>query len=84
MKYLCPKQVAAQFGVSERTVRRMMCAGHIRAFRIGAKLWRTDQASLDDYINTGQYGRYRRQLGPLRPIADKPDDLVPARELEPV
>src|ERR1700750_335622 len=46
MKYLCPKEVAAQFGISERTVRRMMAAGHIQAFRIGAKLWRTDQASL--------------------------------------
>ena len=82
MKYLCPKEVAAQFGISERTVRRMMAAGQIQAFRIGAKLWRTDQASLDDYINTGQYGRYRRQLGPLPPMPGKADDLVPARKLE--
>jgi excisionase family DNA binding protein len=82
MKYLCPKEVAAQFGISERTVQRMMAAGYIQAFRIGAKLWRTDQASLDDYINTGQYGRYRRQLGPLRPMPGKPDDLVPACKLE--
>jgi excisionase family DNA binding protein len=82
MKYLCPKEGAAQFGISERTVRRMMAAGYIQAFRIGTKLWRTDQASLDDYINTGQYGRYRRQLGPLRPMPDKRDDLVPARKLE--
>ena len=82
MKYLCPKEVAAQFGIGERTVRRMMAAGHIKAFRIGAKLWRTDQASLDDYINTGQYGHYRRQLGQLRPMPGKPDDVVPASKLE--
>jgi excisionase family DNA binding protein len=37
MKYLCPKEVAAQFGISERTVRRMIAAGHVQAFRIGAK-----------------------------------------------
>ena len=60
----------------------MMCAGHIRAFRIGAKLWRTDQASLDDYINMGHYGSYRPQLGPLPPMPGKADDLVPARKLE--
>src|SRR3954468_17695707 len=79
MKYLCPKEVAAQFGISERAVRRMMASGHLQAFRVGAKLWRTDQASLDDYINTGQFGRYRRYLGPLRPMAStKPDDVVPA------
>jgi excisionase family DNA binding protein len=82
MKYLCAKQVVAQFGISERTVRRMMAAGDIQAFRIGAKLWRTDQASLDDYINTGQYGRYRRYLGPLRPMAGKPDEIEPARKLD--
>jgi hypothetical protein len=31
-----------------------------RSRRIGTKLWRTDQASLEDYISTGQHGRYRR------------------------
>ena len=49
-----PKGLAAQFGISERTVRHMMAAGHVQAFGIGAKLWRMDQASLDDYINIGQ------------------------------
>jgi hypothetical protein len=32
-------------------------------FSIGTRLWRTDRASGDDYINMGQCGRYRRQLG---------------------
>lgn len=59
---LGPKDVATQFGISERTARRMMNDGHLSAIRIGAKLWRTDQASMDEYVKEGQYTRYRREL----------------------
>lgn len=62
MHNLGRKDVATQFGISERTVRRMMNDGHLSAIRIGAKLWRTDQASIDEYVKEGQYTRYRREL----------------------
>jgi excisionase family DNA binding protein len=47
---LGPKDVATQFGISERTARRMMNDGDLGAIRIRAKLWRTDQASMDEYV----------------------------------
>lgn len=36
--------------------------GHLSAIPIGAKLWRTDQASIDEYVKEGPYTRYRREL----------------------
>ena len=66
MLYLSPKQISAQLGISERTVRRWMCAGHIRAFRVGTKLWRADQRAVEEYLREGQYKRYRRELRLVR------------------
>jgi excisionase family DNA binding protein len=59
---LCAKEVAGQLGVSPRTVARLMRAGDIEAFKVGAKLWRTSQADVADYV-IRQYERYR---GPLK------------------
>ena len=63
--YLNAKHVARQLGVSERTVTRLLRAGHLPAFRLGTKLWRTTQTAVDEYVKEGQYGRYRRHL-PVR------------------
>jgi excisionase family DNA binding protein len=66
MPHLSPKDVAAQLGISERTVRRMLNEGHLPGFRIGTKLWRTEQGFVDEYVREGQYARYRHELRRLR------------------
>jgi excisionase family DNA binding protein len=67
MWYLSPKDLAAQLGISEQTaVRRMLNEGHLPGFRIGTKLWRTEQGFVDEYVREGQYARYRHELRRLR------------------
>jgi excisionase family DNA binding protein len=62
---LCPKEVAGELGVSERTARRLMREQSIESFRVGDKLWRTHKARVLEYV-AGQYGRYRRPVtGPI-------------------
>lgn len=46
---LCPKEVATELGVSERSARRYMASGVIPSFRVGPKLWRCWPASLAQY-----------------------------------
>lgn len=50
MELLCAKEVACELGVSERTAQRMLQAGEIRGFRVGAKLWRVRKVDLDLYV----------------------------------
>src|SRR5436853_1700642 len=66
MCHLSPKDVAAQLGISERTVKRMLNEGHLPGFRIGTKLWRTEQGFVDEYVREGQYAQYRHELRRLR------------------
>ena len=49
---LCPKQVADLAGVDYRTVLRHIRTGHLRAKRIGPKLW--DISPLEFYRYTGR------------------------------
>jgi len=66
MWYLSPKDVATQLGISERTVRRMLNEGRLPGFRVGTKLWRTEQGFVDEYVREGQCARYRHELRRLR------------------
>jgi hypothetical protein len=44
----------------------MLNEGHLPGFRIGMKLWRTEQGFVDEYVREGQYARYRHELRRLR------------------
>ena len=54
MKYLCPRNWRRSSGSANEQFGACWPPAIYRLFVIGAKLWRTDQASLDDYIDTGQ------------------------------
>jgi excisionase family DNA binding protein len=47
---LTVEQVAEKLNVSQRTIRRMIASKTIKAFRVGQRTWRIDQADLDAYI----------------------------------
>jgi len=44
----------------------MLNEGHLPGFRIGTKLWRTEQGFVDEYVREGQYAQYRHELRRLR------------------
>jgi excisionase family DNA binding protein len=50
VKSLCPKEIAAQLGISARTAQRLLKSGEIRAWRAGFKVWRTTQEELARYL----------------------------------
>jgi excisionase family DNA binding protein len=44
------EQVAEKLGVSDRTIRNMIKDKRLKAFRVGQRQWRIDQADLDAYV----------------------------------
>ncbi|MCB2175599.1 MAG: helix-turn-helix domain-containing protein [Actinomycetales bacterium] len=44
--YVSIEQGAERLGVSTRTIRRMIAAGELRAYRLGGRLIRIDEQSL--------------------------------------
>lgn len=54
------KEVASRFSVSERTVKRWIADGRIKAYRTGPRLIRVDAHSLDFLYEVVHYvNRYR-------------------------
>ncbi|BDD83454.1 hypothetical protein TPB0596_32170 [Tsukamurella pulmonis] len=49
-KYLSISQAAQQLGVSERTIRRRVADGTLRARRFGPRLIRIEAAALDEVM----------------------------------
>ena len=44
------QQVAERLGISERTVRRLIVAGDIKAYQPGRRSYRVRPADLDEYL----------------------------------
>ena len=55
-------KVTLQLGVSDRTIRRMIAANKIQAYRVGERGWRIDQTDLDTYIEQQKKSAQERQL----------------------
>jgi excisionase family DNA binding protein len=53
---LCPKEIAAILGVTPRTVRAMMRAGELPAFRVG-RLLRCALIDVTEYVARSQISR---------------------------
>lgn len=47
---LCPKELAAQTGLSYRTILNHIRLGHLPARRLGPKLWQINQHGLKDWL----------------------------------
>jgi excisionase family DNA binding protein len=47
------KEAADYLGVSYSTVRRLVLAGDLRAFRVRNSIWRTSTAECDRYVEEG-------------------------------
>jgi len=44
------EDLAERLQVSVSTIRRMIAAGQIRAFKLGARVWRVRRVDYDDYL----------------------------------
>jgi excisionase family DNA binding protein len=50
-RHLLSQQAAAEYlGVTERTIRNYVSRGQLRAYRVGGRLVRVDQADLDELL----------------------------------
>jgi excisionase family DNA binding protein len=47
------KQVAAEIGVVELTVRRLLNSGELKGYKLGRKTWRITRAELDQFKERG-------------------------------
>ncbi len=63
MNYLSPKDVARRLGISEPAARRRMTSGVIASFRVGTKLWRAEQNSVDEHAAHLYAKNVAQQLG---------------------
>ncbi|MGV9710728.1 helix-turn-helix transcriptional regulator [Gordonia sp. NPDC003424] len=52
-RYLSLQDVAAELGVSDRTIRRYIADGKLSAFRPSTRTIRIDPAELDRFISQG-------------------------------
>lgn len=52
MALLTKVQAAARLGIHVNTIDRMIQRGVLRAYKIGPKLIRIDEADLDDYLES--------------------------------
>ncbi|WLP90588.1 helix-turn-helix domain-containing protein [Gordonia sp. NB41Y] len=50
-KYVSPGQLAAELGLSDRTVRRWIAEGKIAAVRLSARVIRIDRAEVDRFLS---------------------------------
>jgi excisionase family DNA binding protein len=50
MNLLTAKDVARRLNISERTALRLLARGEIEAFKVSGKIWRVEEAQLEDYI----------------------------------
>ncbi|MDH3045344.1 helix-turn-helix transcriptional regulator [Gordonia alkanivorans] len=52
-RHLSLQDVAAELGVSDRTVRRYVANGDLRAIRVSSRIIRIDPADLDAFLAAG-------------------------------
>ena len=55
MAYLSVKELAIYFGVTERTIYRLLGCGQLRGFKVGWQ-WRVDEKELERFKTEGEGG----------------------------
>jgi excisionase family DNA binding protein len=55
-RYLTPREIATQLGVSTKTVHRLVDAGQLRALRVGPRLLRVRPEDFAEFVSERESG----------------------------
>ncbi|MFB2769796.1 helix-turn-helix domain-containing protein [Pelatocladus sp. BLCC-F211] len=56
-QFLTTREVAEHLRVHQRTVQRWISLGHLKATKVGPRVWRVRREDLDAFIKTNTSGR---------------------------